>query len=104
MINVILSKDNSSNIYKVKANGHSDRRPEGEEDAICAAVSVLLINTFNALKELNGSDVKLDKVEDGFLSFEITSKMSSGDILLMNTLELGLKSINEPEALQITYE
>ena len=82
MINVIFSKDNSSNIYKVKANGHSDRRPEGEEDAICAAVSV----------------------EDGFLSFEIVGQMSSGDILLMNTLELGLKSINEPEALQITYE
>ncbi|MCR5295459.1 MAG: ribosomal-processing cysteine protease Prp [Lachnospiraceae bacterium] len=78
-----------------KARGHAGYGEEGT-DIICAAVSVLTINTANSLELL--ADEKLAEQEtDGFVSFRFENGISEKGMLLMDSLHLGLRDIAEGE-------
>lgn len=94
-------------ITSVNALGHSNRRPENEEDAVCAAVSVLMINTYNSLEKL--ANAKLSKKTNknlGLFNFKINSTPNDKTQLLMKSLELALKDIsdNKHVVLYINHE
>ena len=75
------------------------------ESHVCAAVSLLVINTINAIEKFTGADFKTDYQENGgFIRFELTGKAKHDVKLLWDTLMLGLKSVYEkyPDEIKIT--
>lgn len=89
MINVLMYKKDEW-IYRIKVSGHAGYDISGS-DIVCSAVSVLVINTINAIEKF--TDTKLIvKQTDGEVEFEITT-YEEKSALLIKTLELGIKSI-----------
>ena len=103
MIKLEIYRNNLGEYVGIKAYGHADRRPKGEEDALCAAVSVLTINALNSLLELADATVDYNTNDDGFLEFYITSSINDKTNLLMRSLVLGLNSIQEDRHLKIEF-
>ena len=64
MTKIIFFKDNGKYIG-FEAKGHSGFGFKGK-DIVCSAISVLTINTINALTEINHEDVLVD-TKDGEL-------------------------------------
>ncbi len=91
MIEVKLFKNSNSDIYSFEVVNHADT-------FVCAGVSMLTLNTINALDAFTDAvfDVELDQEDGGFLKVdfpEIKSGKQDRDVaLLLNTLELGLDS------------
>ena len=96
MIQVII-KEKGKDIDGFEVLGHADSAERGK-DIVCAAVSVLTINTINTLTEL----VKVDKN----INFEILEEGTYLDLdedfpeeyrdhtqLVLRSFELGIKSI-----------
>lgn len=75
------------------SKGHVGYADAGE-DIVCAAVSVLLINTLNAIETFT-DDAFDGKQEDGYLEFYFTETVSEDTKLLMDTLMLGIQSIHQ---------
>ena len=78
-------------------NNHSGYAEAGS-DIVCAAISVLVINTINSIQKLTDSRLKVESDEEGArirASFEATPGKDAQ--LLMNSLALGLSSIEENE-------
>ncbi|MCR1933901.1 ribosomal-processing cysteine protease Prp [Clostridium tepidum] len=93
MVNVIFEKEND-NIVSVKMSGHAESTDQGY-DMVCSAISAISITIANGITEILKVS-PLIKQEDGFLSIDLKSCIKE-DVhkcqLLMNTMLLGLKSI-----------
>ncbi|EJP6472834.1 ribosomal-processing cysteine protease Prp [Clostridium botulinum] len=106
MVNVIFEKEND-NIVLVKMSGHAESTDQGY-DMVCSAISAISITIANGITEILKVS-PLIKEEDGFLSIDLRSCIKE-DIhkcqLLMNTMLLGLKSIefNYGEYIKLTIE
>ncbi len=73
--------------------GHAGYAESGS-DLVCAAISVLVINTINAMETLAGE--KMEVVageEDGVIDVVFVDPVNEKTKLLMDTMILGLKSI-----------
>ena len=73
--------------------GHAGYAESGS-DIVCAAISVLVINTINAMETLAGE--KMEVVageEDGVIDVVFVNPVNEKTKLLMDTMILGLKSI-----------
>ncbi|WP_026506014.1 ribosomal-processing cysteine protease Prp [Butyrivibrio sp. NC3005] len=96
MTNITIQK-NAKGWYKgFSCNGHSGFSYEGM-DIVCAAISMLTINTINSIEELCGDlmDVEADE-EQGFISCKFksgVSDISDEATLLMKSFELGVTSV-----------
>ena len=79
-----------------RMEGHAGYAEYGN-DIVCAAVSVLVINTINALERFTGDDFEhAIHQEEDVVSLEMTSVPVSSDAeLLLKTLVLGLQAIEE---------
>ena len=95
MINVVYFKDRSGHLTGYEISGHSGYADHGQ-GIICAAVSVLGINTANALESLAGIKISA-KSKDGYLKVELPEQLSDVQRhdadLLLRSLETGLVSI-----------
>ena len=97
MIKVDIFRKNNE-IYKFNVTGHADYAEVGS-DIVCSAVSVLVINTINAIETFTDEAVKAeaDGVNGGFINYCLTDiekgKKSHDAQLLLETMVLGLKSI-----------
>jgi uncharacterized protein YsxB (DUF464 family) len=75
--------------------GHAGFAKKGE-DIVCAAVSVLVINTINAIQALTDDKIDLHTDEKtGEIRFSFIGTPSDKATLLMATLDLGLTGIYE---------
>ena len=90
MITVKIFK-RSDDFEGFQVSGHAGYADSGY-DIICAAVSVLTVNTVNSIETLTG-DAAEDFEEDGFLSCRFPNGLSEGGKLLMNSMILGLQQI-----------
>ncbi len=93
MIEITFFRNSNNEIYGFKAFNHGDT-------IVCAAVSALTLNTVNAVEAFCNCDFTCDYEESGgFLSFTVkdikNEKHCHDASLLLNTLELGIKSISE---------
>lgn len=70
MITVTVTKKNNS-YTEFTSKGHAGYAEEGQ-DIICAAVSVLVINTVNSLETLTHDQISV-KEKDGYVSFVLQS-------------------------------
>ena len=76
-----------------ESRGHASYGEEGQ-DIVCAAVSVLSINCVNSLEKLTEDAFTVDSA-DGYLSIRLEEEPSEGASLLMESLALGLHSIED---------
>ena len=90
MITVKIFK-RSDDFEGFQVSGHAGYADSGY-DIICAAVSVLTVNTANSIETLTGDRIE-DYEEDGFLSCTFPDGLSEGGRLLMNSMVLGLRQI-----------
>ena len=97
MIQAKLFLNPEGDLYGYSISGHAGFSEEGF-DIICSAVSVLAINTANALETLLHLNLDSD-MKDGYLKVIIPSIKNGKKIkeaeLLLKTFRLGLESIIE---------
>lgn len=94
-----------------QVSGHAGYGKSGK-DIICASVSILTINTVNAIEQLTENKFKCEQGESGLIQFKFLSDSEQkeeqkmmGQILL-RTLDLGLTGISREygdEYVQVHY-
>ncbi|MBO6214986.1 MAG: ribosomal-processing cysteine protease Prp [Lachnospiraceae bacterium] len=85
----------SGKYHKLSIRGHADYADFGN-DIVCAAVSILTINTFNSIEEFTGDDIAVRSTEKGGrleLSFKDIPSHDAG--LLIDSMLFGLKQISQ---------
>jgi hypothetical protein len=90
MIKVKIFK-RSDDFEGFQVSGHAGYAESGY-DIICAAVSVLAVNTANSIETLTGDRIE-DEERDGFLSVRFPEGLSESGRLLMRSMILGLQQI-----------
>ncbi len=96
MISVKIYKSKDNNIRGFKCLGHAGYAEHGE-DVVCAAVSMLVINTLNSLETFVPEDkftVNTDE-EQGLIECVFNDKPSEKAKLLLDSMLLGLKSVEK---------
>ena len=96
MTKVTIYKNLENECVGFQVFGHAGYAEAGE-DIVCAAISVLVINTMNAIE--NFTDVKfLQKAdeEQGLMEYSI-EKPTKETTLLLNTMILGLQTLEDNE-------
>ena len=81
---------------------------KNEPDIVCAAVSVLVINTINSIEKLAGQMAEVvENEETGFIKCDFKDSLNEQSILLMDAMVLGLKDISKTygkKYLQVKFE
>ena len=91
-----------------RVDGHAGFSEEGQ-DIICAAVSVLSVNTVNSIELLTPDHVESGE-EDGHLECHFPEGLSESGELLMESWILGMKQItgiqdeSEEPYVQLTFQ
>ena len=99
MIDIQFRREGSK-LVSLEMSGHAEAGPYGY-DIVCAAVSALSIGTVNSLMEIAEIPVDIDSAEDGggylrvTLPADLTHKQMETGQILMKSLHLSLKSIEE---------
>ena len=95
MITVKVIRDKSG-ICGIESRGHADFAEYGS-DIVCAGVSALMINAANSLEQFTEDELKIEEggADGGYLMFRLGSERSAEAELLMKSLILGLRSIEE---------
>ena len=101
MIRVQVRKKQDSYI-SFESIGHAGFAEEGQ-DIVCAAVSALIITTFNAMEKFTAEQFTAED-RDGQVKVVFREENTNEGRLLMDTLLLGLTEIREeyPEYLKVT--
>ena len=96
MTKVIIQKTKSGDYRSFTCTGHAGYAEEGE-DIICAAISILVINTVNCLEELLHEEivVEADEKEVGYISCAFLQKPGDKAAFLVDCMIFGLRTIRE---------
>ncbi|MDD3240054.1 MAG: ribosomal-processing cysteine protease Prp [Lachnospira sp.] len=108
MTHITIYKSSCSHeIVGFRTEGHAGYANSGE-DVVCAAVSVLTINTINSLEQFTDDDFETSvNEEQAFIECMITSEQISLQAqVLLNALDLGLTMISadNPDYLLLTVK
>ena len=92
MINIKVYKEGE--FYTgISIKGHAGYAESGE-DIVCAAISVLAINTLNSIETLTKDTFEENISErQGFIEFKLIGAISPSAEILMLSLVLGLQSV-----------
>lgn len=95
MIRATIFRDENRQIRAFSVKGHAGYAPAGE-DIICAAVSVLTINTINSIEKLT-TDRFESQIEEasGDVSFVLTDTAGRESELLLESFVIGLDGIEQ---------
>ena len=90
-VTVVQTKDKQIRAFQVA--GHAGYAESGQ-DIVCSAVSALTITTINSLEAFTTQSFDADQdEEDGVITVNFLEDLEHDAALLMNSLILGLKSI-----------
>lgn len=94
MTTITISKTSSGCYREFICSGHAGYAGAGS-DVVCAAVSVLVINTVNSLEKLakEHPEVKQDE-EKGLIVCRFLQEPNEKSDLLLKSMELGLQEIS----------
>lgn len=96
MIEITISRDKARDITGFKVSGHA-LFDEAGRDIVCSAVSMLTINTLNAIEEFLPDEhmiVNIDR-KAGLIEARLHEKPTDGSRLLLKTFHLGMVSLEE---------
>ena len=91
---------NNKHVYRFRVDGHAGYGEHGE-DIVCAAISILAINTVNAIETFTSEPAKMIEFNEknGVIDAEFPNVKSGEDAhdtnLIINTMVLGLETIKE---------
>ena len=95
MVKTTIIKDSSSGYRGFRFIGHAGYDEYGK-DIVCAAASVLAQNTVNSIETFTEDKFRCQVDEKkGMLTFRFTGPASEESKLLMDSMVLGLTSIEE---------
>ena len=95
MTHVSIIKTRNGEYKGFNCIGHSGYAERGE-DIVCAAISVLVINTINSLDKLAGEKIKLITNEDeGLIDCRFEEQINEKSKLLLDSMVLGLREIKK---------
>ena len=95
MTHVSIIKTRNGEYKGFNCVGHSGYAQVGE-DIVCAAISVLVINTINSLDQLAGEKFKLvTNEEDGVIDCRFENNINEKSRLLVDSMILGLREIKK---------
>ena len=108
MTHVTIYRNRNKECTGFTAIGHAGYAKEGE-DLVCAAVSVLVINTCNAIEKLTDTAVSLVTDEaEGLIDCRLKDAPSEQTGLLISAMILGIESIADnkeyEESIQLSFE
>lgn len=94
MIKVSVEKKDNS--YKrIICDGHAGFDEYGR-DIVCAAVSVLVLNTLNSIDHFTDDKMMVDQKEDGgYILAAFPEEISDQTKLLLDSMVLGLETIRD---------
>ncbi|XCP83758.1 ribosomal-processing cysteine protease Prp [Roseburia hominis] len=95
MIQVSIFKNRNNECVGFRTSGHAGAEEPGH-DIVCAAVSMLVMNTMNSIEQFtdaNTSQVSDDT--DGVIEYQILSNPTERTELLMDSMILGLQSLED---------
>lgn len=97
MITITIQQTQSKEYKSVQAIGHAGFGQQGT-DIVCAAVSILFINTLNAIETLTKDKDKMQIASDqdkGLIDCRFSGQLSEQTNLLLNAMVLGLTNVQE---------
>ncbi len=97
MTTMIIQKSSDGAYNSFTCMGHAEyAKSPNQKDIVCAAVSVLVINTLNSLETLIHEEIKVKTDEDeGLIDCRFVNHISDQGKLLMDSMVLGLKGIEQ---------
>ena len=82
-------------IIAFTCNGHAEYAKESE-DIVCAAISVLVINTINSIEALTSTQPIVEaEQESGYIHCSFEDDITEDAALLLESMILGLSQIKE---------
>ena len=97
MIHLTIYRNARKDIIGFQTEGHAEYSEMGQ-DIVCAAASVLVVNTINAIELYADDEYSLmSDQEDGFISFHLQDEPSKEAQLLLKTMILGLEEMASDE-------
>lgn len=93
MTTIVLYRDDAGKLRGFQASGHSGYEDKGR-DIVCAAVSVLTINTINAIEAFTKDRPQVKSDED-MTKADFPDPPGKEAELLLKTYELGIRSIEQ---------
>ena len=107
MTTIIIRKTVKKEYLGFICMGHAGYA-KNEPDVVCAAVSVLVINTINSIEKLAGQKSSVtENQETGFIKCDFSNSLNERSILLMDAMVLGLQDISKAygkKYLQVKFE
>ncbi|MQN01514.1 MAG: ribosomal-processing cysteine protease Prp [Lachnospiraceae bacterium] len=93
MIRVTVTKNGS--IYKsIESSGHAGFYDYGK-DIVCAAASVLIINTINSIDQFTDTPIDLTSEDSGYLKAVFSKGCDQKAQVLLDSMVLGLSQIEK---------
>jgi len=93
---IIFQKSKQGEYKGFHCQGHAEYSKRGKPDIVCAAISMLVINTLNSLEELCHTSMNVDDDEDsGMIKCVFENSLSERESILMESLEFGLRNVEK---------
>ena len=94
MITITFYRDKDRNYKRFSCEGHAGYAESGS-DIICAAVSVLVINTVNCLEQFTTCEFKKKRLDEkrGIIDITFQNNLDHDANLLIQSLVFGLQNI-----------
>ena len=97
MIHAVIWQNEREECVGFQIEGHAGYEEAGQ-DIVCAAVSVLTINTINAIEQYTKDDLSvISDDEAGLISCHFAGSPSCGADLLLKAMILGLSDLARDE-------
>ena len=108
MIQITIFQNDKNECMGFQTSGHAEFSDPGK-DVVCSAVSILMINTINAIESFTSDDFSgFSDEEEGIISWNLNHRPSKETDLLLNTMILGLETMasdeNYAEYIELTFE
>jgi uncharacterized protein YsxB (DUF464 family) len=107
MTTVVIRRNQKKEYLSFTCMGHAGFA-KGKQDILCAAISILVINTVNTLEELAGEKLRVSQNEEtGFIQCEFLEKLQEKSAFLLDAMVFGLKNLKSEygdKYLQIRFE
>ena len=108
MVEITVYKNTKHQTVGFRTIGHAGYAEEGQ-DIVCAAISILVINTINSIDAFTNDKTSLVSDEiSGKIDFLVKGNPSKESMLLLDAMLLGLENMADDEIyrkyMDLTYE
>lgn len=106
MTKITVYKNNAGDITGFRCRGHAGFAGKGK-DIVCAAVSVLVLNTINSIEQFTGDVFSGEQDEENaVIDFQLEDGYSEKSQLLLKSMVFGLTNIEaeNKKFISITFE